>query len=75
MTALAEGWWFPLNATSCRYMRPRPGDHMPSSLCRRWGAYTTIDRLDLVVDDGVSRDDCKACRRKLDAERAKVVRE
>lgn len=63
---IEEGWAFPANARRAHYMR----DTM--ALCRRYGFYTGP----LQADNGKpSKDDCTACRKALEAERARTTEE
>lgn len=58
---VTEGWAFPANSRKAHYMR----DTM--ALCRKYGFY----RGPLQPDNGKpSKDDCAACRKALDKERA-----
>lgn len=67
---LSEGWWFPDNSRKAHYLRERDGRTI--SLCGRWGSLLPVERLPLEPEEKPSKDDCVACRRKLDGEQAKT---
>jgi hypothetical protein len=56
-----EGWWFPGLSRKAHYFREG------RSLCGKWG---TFGQQPLTPDTHKSPDDCAACRRKLDREKA-----
>ena len=58
-----RGWWRPPTARNFHYIG---ADNL--ALCGKW---MEMSRNNLEPEDGPSPDDCKACRRKVDAMKAK----
>ncbi len=66
---LSEGWWWPMNSRKAHYIGPDG-----RSLCRKWQSWAPVVRLELEAPDSPpSRDDCAACRRKLEKRQAGVT--
>lgn len=64
MSDESYGWWFPPGSREAHYL---PGEGEMRSLCWRWGFLRAPAHGIFKPDNGPSLDDCKACRRKLEA--------